>query len=598
MASTSANTLESAPTDEGPSRFRARRTHLKSRLGCLRCKQQRKKCDEAKPSCTRCAARNYDCHYLVAPKDMSSPRRDHSPSSAIEDSYSATTAFNMPSSTASDSYSLSLSSSSIDPRLESLSPFPGVQGGDEPNLWAQESRSSDLLCSTDLALLTHYLMHTSRVVPYDEDDFYVLHVGIPNLAFSSKPVMSSLLALTASCESYDTFKRSADPFSKLNTIRTLLALADQHHNTALQHIQASISSVDSSSDILANAALMVLYASSSHCVRVHLANLARSSNQMLPPELMPAQSQWISLIRAAFAAYDGIVGRIDPFLESQSNTPEGNHPDNELPRLAGGGPQPSGSFISQDGPCEGTKRLFMPLVTSTCKSALSKLQDKADQIAFYEGLRATTMSETMESDEHSHVEAISNVDIQTCLSALEVLDAVTATFLRATNDYGSPNRASTRQEIVSHARLSHVPKWLSDYMARVTSAVPSLLLRRSIMSFLNKVPIEFLNFIQSVLDILPVEGRWKSRALDSRITWVPSVTQVLAMNIFAHWLVLVVLLDGVWWIGGIGEWELERVVALMRNENWLDLPSENDERWWPESMLKMKQELADHIRAM
>lgn len=63
-----------------------------------------------------------------------------------------------------------------------------------------------------------------------------------------------------------------------------------------------------------------------------------------------------------------------------------------------------------------------------------------------------------------------------------------------------------------------------------------------------------------------------------------------AMDIFAHWLVLMCLLDGVWWIGGIGMWELGRVVSYMKG-----LCGGEDgqiaEAWWPASMYAIRTEL-------
>jgi hypothetical protein len=67
------------------------------------------------------------------------------------------------------------------------------------------------------------------------------------------------------------------------------------------------------------------------------------------------------------------------------------------------------------------------------------------------------------------------------------------------------------------------------------------------------------------------------------------------MDIFAHWLVLVMLLDGVWWISDIGEWELGQVVSLVKTQ---DLPSQSadtGETWWPETMYLVKRELTPSV---
>ncbi|KAL4786422.1 hypothetical protein BJX76DRAFT_118170 [Aspergillus varians] len=65
----------------GPS-YHARRTHKKSRNGCLICKSRRVKCDERKPGCLRCENYGASCIYPVPPSPASSrPGSGSSPGS-------------------------------------------------------------------------------------------------------------------------------------------------------------------------------------------------------------------------------------------------------------------------------------------------------------------------------------------------------------------------------------------------------------------------------------------------------------------------------------------------------------------------------------
>ncbi|KAJ5650415.1 uncharacterized protein N7484_004138 [Penicillium longicatenatum] len=117
------------------------------------------------------------------------------------------------------------------------------------------------------------------------------------------------------------------------------------------------------------------------------------------------------------------------------------------------------------------------------------------------------------------------------------------------------------------------------------------------MSFLNKAPANFLNLVQSVLDSSSMEaGAENMMTPDSPETEnsLLKSMRLLTMDIFAHWLVLVMLLDGVWWIGGIGQWELGRVIALMKPQVSLHQPIDTRETWWPESMHCVKLELASN----
>ncbi|AEO71572.1 uncharacterized protein THITE_13184, partial [Thermothielavioides terrestris NRRL 8126] len=53
--------------------YHAKRPHRKSRTGCRNCKARKVKCDEARPVCGACAARDEKCLYVAAPKHNPSP---------------------------------------------------------------------------------------------------------------------------------------------------------------------------------------------------------------------------------------------------------------------------------------------------------------------------------------------------------------------------------------------------------------------------------------------------------------------------------------------------------------------------------------------
>lgn len=114
------------------------------------------------------------------------------------------------------------------------------------------------------------------------------------------------------------------------------------------------------------------------------------------------------------------------------------------------------------------------------------------------------------------------------------------------------------------------------------------------MAFLNRVPAEFLRLVQTTLDSIDVrmgqdqQESWRNSQYEFS---TPSAAQKLAIDIFAHWIVLVMMLDGVWWIGGIGAWELRRVVSFSRAQGWFDSSLNSGEHWWPENMYNISKEL-------
>lgn len=116
------------------------------------------------------------------------------------------------------------------------------------------------------------------------------------------------------------------------------------------------------------------------------------------------------------------------------------------------------------------------------------------------------------------------------------------------------------------------------------------------MSFVNRVPSKYLTLVEAALEVMNAAS---SQELDTPIQqhddsyWSPELgtLQALALDIFAHWLVLVMLLDGVWWIGDIGDWELERIIESMRTHGIL-LPTASGTDWWPRQMYHTKRKLA------
>ncbi|PYI02630.1 hypothetical protein BO78DRAFT_472519 [Aspergillus sclerotiicarbonarius CBS 121057] len=513
--------------------YRFRRAHEKSRNGCLRCKQQRKK---------------------YRPSTSGSETESTSPNPRTE----------LPSVLSSDHLSDPISS----PRPNTEEDGPGP------------------LNATELSLLAHYLTHTSQTIPVDDLDLHALAVGVPNLAFKCKAVMSSLLSLAAACKCHDiAHEPTRNPLDaqNLTEIQELMALAERHHRASLHHIQATMQSSESYDNVLANAALMVLYASASHSIRVHLAATAKQYGQRLPTELLPQHSQWISFTRAAHTASSAVLNDI---VEAAATSTVMNT-QLEFPRAM---PSATGSRIlsPQDGPSSKTKRLFLPLIASTYDRALRSLRRRAER----------TAALLLQSPEQHSSASCGSTDrrrVHACLETISILEGCTSTALstRGSNEWKMPEtRNHQRTSILGCSRA--VSPWVARYMISVTSMESPRILRRIIMSFLNQAPTEFLNLVQSVLDSPSTEaGAEKVRTRDSSATIELSLTamHVLAMDIFAHWLVLVMLLDGVWWIRDIGQRELSQVISLMKTQNVLGQLADIGEIWWPESMYLAKREL-------
>ncbi|KAF5007828.1 hypothetical protein FDECE_5854 [Fusarium decemcellulare] len=542
-------------------------------------------CDERKPKCSRCVDRNLTCEYPKSPRSRpsgSSPSQSDSFGSRLQ-------SLTVPSPNyAHSNYG---STSSISPCISPIPPSLDLDLDLDLDLLQASSQQASTLNAVELELLSHYLTHTARAIAFDKQDLYALQVGFPNLAFRSKPVMSSILALAAVCKCHDMIMQPATRYQDKRQIRRLLALADQHHREALRQTQAEIPYADSYDHVVANAPLMVLYASASHGVRIRLSRMAAEGDGP-STDFALTQSQWMSLIRAAHLAYTGL-------RNSQKGAEITLEPP-ESPLITSilsnnDHPVDVRDPLGEDGPTPQTKRLLLPIISATSSSALEKLRSRVQMIEAIEDMSFSSSDGTF--DEFMGEAQPYSPDIRACLDALEalsnIMDDVFSTGRRSSSPITDP--CSPDSNFPPSSQLSQVSPWLRKYLARVTFATPPKPWRRTIMWFLNQAPARFLDLVQGTLDhIHSSTGNQDLEGVYGESQGFSVVHQV-AMDIFAHWLVLVMLLDGVWWIDETGVWELGRTVDFMSSPRWHDGIGTKEEGWWPRSMYNIAKEIKIHV---
>ncbi|KAJ4011525.1 hypothetical protein NW752_008531 [Fusarium irregulare] len=515
-------------------------------------------CDEVRPQCTRCLDKDIPCEYPRLPKS----RTLRSPPSETESIYQSQS-LNIPSPDCT--LSTGTSTSSLSSPYVATTPNYTFSA----NIFTHENVAPFVdLGATELELFSYYLSHAARSMAYDDEDLYALQVGFPNLAFRSKPLMSSILALAAVRKCHDILCESEDQELDAAQVRNLLALADEHHRGSLRQTQADIPHANHYDHVVANAPLMVLYATANHAVRIKLSKALFDKNDNCK-SLPPTQLHWMTLIRAAHLAYTGLLHSTKDFslFDDYTASPPTitlNQPISGLVPMA------------ESGPTERTEKLLMPIIAATSGSALEKLRTKAHTLQFSMHLASSWDSSKDDGE------------LQACLVALEALSNIMSELFAQDNESCATSSEQPDLEYgwAALSQLSDVSPWLRNYMARVTFSTPPKPLRRTIMWFLNRVPREYLSIVQSTFDNIPDTVPDEGIQCDSGI---PSDTSRLAMEIFAHWLVLVMLLDGVWWIGGIGECELAKVTKYMSRQ--LDESSGSSGSWWPSSMLNIALEL-------
>ncbi|KAJ5842712.1 Aflatoxin biosynthesis regulatory protein [Penicillium rubens] len=103
--------------------YHARRSHRKSRAGCVNCKQRRVKCDEAKPHCLRCQRHGIECDYT------SQPSRPQKTNSIVSQFIQAN-----PDLISIDSLASSMSLMTVADKLNELLQPPSATGNHLPRL--------------------------------------------------------------------------------------------------------------------------------------------------------------------------------------------------------------------------------------------------------------------------------------------------------------------------------------------------------------------------------------------------------------------------------------------------------------------------------
>lgn len=443
-------------------------------------------------------------------------------------------------------------------------------------------QASQTLTPVDFGLFQHYLEHTSKDLTVGDEEQHTLQIVIPNLACQSKPLMKSVLAIAAVCRCLDIINRTSASHEDRDQVMEFLSLANRYHMESLREVQVTLTQTKDYDHILANAAMMGMYGSGSHCARIWLAKTATLDDQ-LQEDLMPRHSQWIRLFRAVHLAYDGLL--------KNANSPRDaiqfskNHsPDQLLTRSSPHIHYEHQLSSRNEQHRSAIDHALYPIMATTVGNALTKLRRRARDRAILEA------SNELGGFDSSAIHG--NPDIEACFVALSILgNIISETF--PTGDWTPTTPLSFEADVDPVGQLSEVSPWLRRYTASITSMVPSPLPRRFIMAFIHKVPTKFLNLVEEMLSLIQTNNTSGS----DQMSWTTpdfSIAHQLAVDVFAHWLVLVVLLDNVWWIGDIGAWELGQIVSFKKEAQWPMCLWNRDADWWPESMFEISRHFEKH----
>ncbi|KAK0755166.1 hypothetical protein B0T18DRAFT_357034 [Schizothecium vesticola] len=551
---------------------RTRRAHKKSRNGCSKCRERRIKCDEGSPRCSRCEKKDMSCDY---PKKRQTGVLRRTKSADQEAQQSCSPNGTSPPSNPTTPYGAPCSPTASETTGRSVDVVQSLS----ESVMAEAASCLDPL---DFELFQHFLDHTSKDTTVDLVDQYTLQVGIPGLALQSTFLLKSVLALSCICKCRDIINSPPSSLfdSHRQTVMNLLRRAELYHMDSMHEVGGTRHEASHYDHILANAAMMGMYGSASHWVRIWLLQTSAPGHQKVL-EFPPSSTQWTRLFRAVTTAYTGL--RFDApaknILGIKVRSP-GQFPTLRNQASSERSAPLTDQMEHQRGP---SKTLaFHSIVAATFQSAMSRLRVTTNRMLIVEGsVQMLHLEEGPTVGDHRAQE-----DLRACLAALEILDDImTHNFLTQDKTNNKTNGFTSRQSTPSLdmpdglvEQLSSVSPWLQSYVSRITSTVPTRLPRRYIAAFIHKAPLRFL-------DIVDEAFASTGRVVDG---YAMQETRRLAFNIFAHWLVLVLLLDDVWWIGGIAAWELGIIALLVRDGQGQHLMYDGyQDKWWPESMFEI-----------
>lgn len=418
---------------------------------------------------------------------------------------------------------------------------------------------------SDADLFQHYLEHTSGTLSHCQRDHGALRMGIPTLALQSKTVFHSLLALSAVCICCDMITKEQSP--SVDAVYHILMTGYRLCNLASEQMRELISQPDSlkTEPLLASAMLLVPFSAASQQVNHWISSKSRTRES--PKPLSSTPRNVIIMMRGIRTTLQAL----DCYDLSMPETMESGT-DSSPPLL--------GFNISPALPLS-RRHVMFPIVAETSQKAFDKLQERLDSLCYqsacYDGARCT------------------NDQLTACAAALEILFAIrTDTFSPSSSSaLRSRSMESSIKMLFEPPSVSirQVGPWLRSWARGHTASLPTEPLTMRFLGFLVQAPQAYLDLVLPLLDQrlespinTPYEDTWPQLTME----------QALVLDIYAHWSVLMFLVEEEsWWIGNLPIVTLTGMVNRYGDqfvtELWPD--SIRDGEWWPGCMLNILREI-------
>ncbi|KAF2465086.1 uncharacterized protein BDR25DRAFT_295908 [Lindgomyces ingoldianus] len=514
--------------------FRTRRAHQKSRMGCFACKRRKRKCDELKPSCTRCESTFQKCSYPPAVSPAADEPRD---------------TLSLPSPPCSH-FSGSPNASAFSEDSPSFETSVPLTPASVEAASYSDANGDPAMRLSDADLYQHYLEHTSRTLTHFPGGQDAFQTAIPALALRNKMVFYSLQALSAVCICGDMIDEEPPP--SLDAINHILMTGYRLCNLASEQMRDLIAQPDTRTSemelLLASALLLVPFTTVSQQVSHWISSKRKTSKSHKLLSTTPRDViVMMRGIRATVQALDSRESIAPPETRLAADTPS--------PLLSVNGSTPL--------PPSRTHVMF-PIIAATSQAALSRLQERLKSLL------------------HSNVGHERNQS-SACATAFEFLVNIrTKAFSQSDSSAPRPTRLTAKEP--------RTGLWLRCYASGHAILRPTEPLTYHFLAFLVQAPQAYLDLVLPLLD-----QRLESPPASSHTLSQLTKEQALALDIYAHWSVLMFLVEEEsWWIGKLPIVTLTGMVNRY-GDNFVGRlwpeESHSQEQWWPGSMLRILREV-------
>ncbi|EXJ54202.1 hypothetical protein A1O7_09539 [Cladophialophora yegresii CBS 114405] len=449
----------------------------------------------------------------------------------------------------------------------------------------------------DLFLFDHYMDHTCRDLEVIPDVAYAKKVGIPQLAAGNQGILYSIMALSATCLCIDILSAQGS-CSQVEDLAELISTGDRYHRMGMNAVQRQLSTNRPRDLAEAHAHTMLLFPYA--LARRRVTHLLDDVGPPTPGSGIDTHAEhissleWIIILRGitttARACWTNSSACINDTAccdPSQRLHPlVSSHIHNKLSEPT------DRSRVWNGFQCRiATKHPLFPVISATRVVALEALQQKTERVN--QLMRDLHRKNPAVDLERSNEQLRRSLSLSACFMAVDLL-------LNMDNVIFNPG--SNVEERYTNESVSTEPS-LEDsslpWLKRYSSAPiydPALPACRTIFSWVNRTPDEYFRLLMK-----PRPPRTESEGEGPVQAAMPDIDreiQLLAWDIWAHWLVFTILIEGEsFFMAAFGVPDIVNLLPWFANSAAKPPGSKSDSSiaqstgWWPGSMCAVAQQL-------